>query len=142
MKQLFSIIVALAMAMSVHADDYTFLTFEKQNGSTESITAVGTVITFSDGLLQAVNGTESRNLSLEELVKMYFSNESSFLMGDVNDDGELSVADITLIVGYILGNIQIDGAGIQLIEERGDLDGNGELSVADVSILVGLILNS
>ncbi len=142
MRYIFALLMAFVIESSVYADDYTFLTFEKANGSKENITAVGTVITFKDGMLKAVNGTENHVISLEDLTKMYFSNNSSFMMGDVNNDGELSVTDVTLLVKYILGAMQTDEESIKLVEERGDLDSNGEITVADISLLVELILVS
>ena len=142
MRYILAILMAFVIESSVFADDYKFLTFEKASGSTENITAVGTVITFNDGMLKAVNGTENHVISLKDLTKMYFSNNSSFLMGDVNNDGEISVADVTLLVSYILGDLQTDEEGLKLVEERGDVDSSGQISIADVSILVEMILVS
>ncbi len=137
MKQLLAIILAIVIGIPAIADDYEYLTFEKTDGSTKKITSVGTVITFSDNTLDAVNGTESQTISLADLVKMYFSDGSSSLMGDVNDDGEISVADVMLIISYVLGDLSDSSV---FYEDRADLDGNGTISVADISNLVQIIL--
>lgn len=142
MRHLLAILITFAIGISSYADDYKYLTFVKANGLKENITAVGTVITFNDGILNAVNGSENLTMTLTDLTKMYFSQKASVLMGDVNDDGELSVIDVTLLVDYILGNIQTDEEKIALVEERGDLSLNGEISIEDISILVELILNN
>ena len=100
-----------------------------------SITAVGSVITFTDELLNVVNGSESYQLSLVDLSKMYFTAGGSFLMGDVNDDGIISVVDVMLLVDKILGKEQDD-----FLPERADIDADGLISITDVTALVSLIL--
>ena len=53
------------------------------------------------------------------------------LLGDVNGDGELSVADITALVALILDDDS---------NERSDINGDGETSVADVTRLVQMVV--
>ncbi len=108
MRQLLTTILALALFLPMYADDYEHLTFERSDGTKVSITAVGSVITFTDELLNVVNGSESYQLSLADLSKMYFTAGGSFLMGDVNDDGIISVVDVMLLVNNILGKEQDD----------------------------------
>ena len=57
-------------------------------------------------------------------------------MGDVDDDGDVSVADVVAMVNHILG----EGSG-KFIEDRADLNHDGEITVNDVSVLVGMILD-
>ena len=54
--------------------------------------------------------------------------------GDMNGDSERSVADVQLMVNYILEN---DG---DFETNVGDMNDTGDISVADVMILVGIIL--
>lgn len=135
MRQLLTTILALALFLPINADDYEHLTFERSDGTKVSITAVGTVITFTDDLLTAVNGSESYQLSLADLSKMYFTADGSFPIGDVNNDGIISVVDVMLIVNDILGQEQED-----YFPERADLDRDGLISITDVTALVSLIL--
>lgn len=135
MRQLLTTILALALFLPMYGDDYEHLTFERSDGTKVSITAVGTVITFTDDLLTAVNGSESYQLSLADLSKMYFTADSSFPIGDVNNDGIISVVDVMLIVNDILGQEQ-EG----YFPERADLDRDGLISITDVTALVSLIL--
>lgn len=135
MRQLLTTILALALFLPMYGDDYEHLTFERSDGTKVSITAVGTVITFTDDLLTAVNGSESYQLSLADLSKMFFTTGGSFLMGDVNNDGIISVVDVMLIVNDILGQEQDD-----YFPERADLDRDGLISITDVTALVSLIL--
>ena len=53
--------------------------------------------------------------------------------GDVNNDGEVSVADVTLLVNYILGLGDIDTS-------VADINEDNAISVSDVTLLVNIIL--
>ena len=56
-------------------------------------------------------------------------------MGDVNNDGDVSVEDVMAMVNHILG-----AGNDKFIEDRADLNDDGEITVNDVSVLVGMIL--
>ena len=61
--------------------------------------------------------------------------KEGFLMGDVNHDGEVSVADVNLLVRVILGqSVEV------FFEEEADMNGDGNVSVADVMSIVEIIL--
>ena len=53
--------------------------------------------------------------------------------GDVNGDGEVTVADANVIIGIILGSIDNIPAA--------DVNGDGEVTVADVNAVISLIIN-
>ena len=53
--------------------------------------------------------------------------------GDVNGDGEVTVADANTIIGIILGSIDNIPAA--------DVNGDGEITVADVNAVISLIIN-
>ena len=63
-------------------------------------------------------------------------NSTRILRGDINDDGDRSIADVTLMVNLIL--ISSDDFDISI----GDMDNDGEVTVADVMLLVKIILGS
>ena len=53
-------------------------------------------------------------------------------LGDVNYDGEITVADLNVLVDVIaVGNVNVDH----------DLNGDGEVNIADVNVLIDLILS-
>lgn len=53
--------------------------------------------------------------------------------GDVNGDGEVTIADVNTVIDMILsGEISIDG----------DVNGDGEVTIADVNAVIDIILNS
>ena len=64
----------------------------------------------------------------------YFTYKASFMLGDVNGDNKVDVADITALTNHLLG---IEGAYNSI---AADVDGNGEVTSADVPVLVNKIL--
>ena len=54
-------------------------------------------------------------------------------LGDVNGDGEVTIADVTTLVNVILGKLTTS--------EAADVNRDGYVTIADVTILVNLILN-
>ena len=59
------------------------------------------------------------------------------IKGDVNNDGEISVADVTALVNLILDEEQPTGDMLF----RADVNDDNEVGVADVTMLVNIILN-
>ena len=58
------------------------------------------------------------------------------IVGDVNGDGIVSIADVTELVDYLL-----EAGDDDVYLEAADLDGNGKVTIADVTTLVDMILN-
>lgn len=59
------------------------------------------------------------------------------LMGDVNQDGRISVVDVMILVNSITGN---DSEAAPFEITLGDINNDGQLSVVDVMMLVELIM--
>ena len=55
------------------------------------------------------------------------------LVGDVNGDGEVNIADVNAIIDVILNDID-NGAA--------DVNRDGEVNIADVNAVIDIILNS
>ncbi len=62
--------------------------------------------------------------------------EPDFIRGDVNNDGEVNIADVSSLVDVLLGG-QADAATMQ----RADVNANGEVNIADVSSLIDILLS-
>lgn len=60
---------------------------------------------------------------------------TSVLRGDVNLDGEVSVADVNAIVDVILG-----GEAGEDMQQRADVNGDSEVGVADINSVIDIIL--
>ena len=65
------------------------------------------------------------------------TSQYALLPGDVNDDGEVGIGDVTALIDLMLGN-QADADTWR----RADVDGDGEVSIGDVTALIDLILRS
>ena len=62
--------------------------------------------------------------------------EPAFLPGDVNDDGNVSIADISLLIDYLLGS------EVDINFNAADMDQNQSISIADISMLIDLMLGA
>ena len=69
--------------------------------------------------------------------EMSFTTESNIL-GDVNRDGLISIADVTALVNIILG--KDNSEPYQYGHDAADVNGDGNISIADVTALVNIIL--
>lgn len=57
----------------------------------------------------------------------------AYLLGDLNDDGVCSIADVSTLLGLLTGGGTVAGA------PRADVNGDGNLSIADVSKLLQIV---
>ena len=82
------------------------------------------------------DGTESPWSNVETVT--LFANGHGYALGDVNHDGDLDVSDVTMIIGYILG----EDNGCCDICANVDQDDNATIDVGDVTTLINLILTN
>ena len=61
----------------------------------------------------------------------FFALPMNTMTGDVNDDGEVNIADINAVIGAILGNN---------MSNKYDINGDGEVNIADINALINIIL--
>lgn len=84
---------------------------------------------------------------VDEPVNMYYLSEKDYndhnkqpepepFLGDANDDGTISVADLSLIASYILGS------DVEMNKVNADVNGDGDISVADLSAIASMILSN
>ncbi len=66
----------------------------------------------------------------------YFTAKPAFLLGDVNGDGQITIADVTALVNIILGK---DTTG-QYNHAAADVNQDNQITIADVTALVNIIL--
>jgi surface protein len=65
----------------------------------------------------------------------YFTEKNAFILGDVNGDGTVNIADVTALITKVLkGNTNASDC------PAGDLNGDGTLSIADVTSLITMVL--
>ena len=58
------------------------------------------------------------------------------MRGDVNDDGKVSIADVTSLINYLLSG---DASLVNL--KAADVDGSGNVSITDVTTLINYLLS-
>ena len=85
-------------------------------------------MTVNTSAIAVANPFDSFKVSFTE------SNFDSVWRGDVDNDGKITIADVTELIDIILGNSQ---AG-----EAADVDADGHVSIADVTTLIDIILNN
>jgi hypothetical protein len=61
---------------------------------------------------------------------------SSFIRGDVNGDGHVTIGDVSALIDYLLSN---DASGINL--DGADVNGDGHVTIGDVSALIDMLLS-
>jgi hypothetical protein len=57
------------------------------------------------------------------------------LVGDVNGDGDMSIADVTALIDYLLGGTT------SIVREVADVNHDDEITIADVTALIDLLLS-
>ena len=75
-------------------------------------------------------------------VEVPFDNEecqvtlpSEGIKGDVNDDGYVTIADVTVLIDHLLGS-----SVLHFNSDNADVNGNGEITIADVTALIDMLL--
>lgn len=96
MKKMFLMGVLMSFASSTKAADFSYMVFTLNDGSTQSIGALGLSLSFSDGRLTAINGADTLVIPLENLKKMEFSNDGTAGIGTI-DSARLTIGDDALI---------------------------------------------
>ncbi|MBR5673825.1 MAG: dockerin type I repeat-containing protein [Muribaculaceae bacterium] len=61
----------------------------------------------------------------------------TILLGDVNDDGVVNIADVTNLIDYLLSQ---DATGLNL--DAADTTSDGAVNIADVTALIDQLLNN
>ena len=89
----------------------------------------------SSALGLAINKTGY--LNLQDLFDVSLEPVQSYLIGDVNDDGRVSIDDVTVLIYYLLSE---DASGINLA--AADVNADGRCSIDDVTTLITILLTN
>lgn len=96
-----------------------------------TIPGMATELFPSYGIGEQLTSQEKLVLPQEPTIQYGKTNK---LIGDVNGDKLVGVADVTDLIDYLLGN-----PSENFVEENADVDRDGNISVADVSELIDMI---
>ena len=70
-----------------------------------------------------------------ELDPHHFTVNITFILGDVNDDGAVDIADVPVLIDYLLGSTPSP-----IRHAAADVDNDGVVNVADIAALIDLVL--
>ena len=126
------------VAICASAETYNYLKFTKTNGSTVTCSVEGLKVTYDATNVTVTNAEGTTTIALAEVQDMYFSNEAgvSVILGDVNMDGDVNIADVTALIDYLLSG---NASAIDLT--AADVNGDQEVNIADVTVLIDRLLN-
>ena len=120
MKKLKTILLTAMLVISfatIKAEDYKFFTIEKTDGTSQTMTAVGLTIIYTDGYLVAQNGNETTKILLSDLKRMYFTNEAAAI-SDITDE-KASNNETYDIQGRRITDKPLMNRGIYIIKKDG-----------------------
>ncbi len=86
-----------------------------------------------------INQTGSDNFFMKVgggMIHVYDPNADN-LLGDVNGDRAVSIADVTMTVAYVCGNKQ-NG----FIKSNADVNGDNDINISDVMAIVGIVIGN
>ena len=118
-----AVVLAMAVPTAALADDgYDYLVFSLQDGTSQSVTAVGTSITFSGTNAVVSNGSTKFTLSLADLTSMFFSSDASTTgISTIDADGtSADNGEATEI--YTLNGVRVDDMskrGVYIVKKNG-----------------------
>ncbi|MBR1803617.1 MAG: dockerin type I repeat-containing protein [Muribaculaceae bacterium] len=138
-KYIFLLLSALTL-LSAKAESYTYLNFVNSDATITQVGADGLKIIFSDGNAVVTVGEQVTTLALSDLDYMEFTNTKDYgpisgIMGDVDGDEKVDVADVNAVINIILKTkAASDYPG------QADVDNDGKVDVSDVNAIINIIL--
>ena len=108
--------------------DNTYTTQKSNNNHSYKFTGSGQSYTFTFNL-------NNLTFSIQEYQEPLFPDPFSFIVGDVNRDNEINIADITEIINILLG-----GFANYDMRRLADVDFDNEVSISDVTVLIDHLL--
>ena len=81
------------------------------------------------------SGSTSLYQAADQWMNFFFQNVDDYILGDVNDDGVVNIADVTALINALLNDFD----GINL--KGADVNEDGSINIADVTTLINMLLN-
>ena len=137
-KAILTILISVGV-LAATATIYPYLNVTMNSGSVTSYPTTDLTLKFENNKLVASNaGIQAGTNNLPDILNMVFglgSEGQQSVAGDVNGDGEVTSADITVLYNYLLNG---DESGIV----NGDQDGDGTITSADITSVYNILLGN
>ncbi len=140
MKKLVLLFAAAVVTMlSMSADTYNYLNFVNSSNQITQFSTTGLRMTFNGGKATVTADGQTQTINLSTMAYMEFTNiqagGTTYLLGDINGDGNVDVSDINAIINIMLGKAQAsDFVGIA------DVTGDNSIDVSDVNAVINIML--
>lgn len=140
MKKLFILFAAAFLTvLGMNADTYNYLNFVNSSNQITQFSTTGLRMTFNGGKATVTADGQTQTINLSTMAYMEFTNTqasgTTYLLGDVNGDGNVDVSDINAIINIMLGKNQAsDYVGIA------DVTGDNSIDVSDVNLIINIML--
>ena len=102
---------------------------------TGSFTSAMTGLTANTTYYVRAYATNSAGTAYGEAVS--FTTLPDGILGDVDGDEALSINDVSVLVGHLMGTVQLTGQALL----NADVDGDNEITINDVSLLLSMVMN-
>lgn len=89
-----------------------------------------------DGLLSSTHDWRGGTIGSGVLFHKDIIIHVGYKLGDVNADGQVTIADVTALLNYLSSHEGLD----QYQMEAADVNRNGEVTISDVTVLVNMLL--
>ena len=88
-------------------------------------------------LITPDNASAKLYKAADQWMNFFFEPQEDFIVGDVNGDGKVSIADVTALINYLLSG---DDTSVNV--NAADANQDGGVSIGDVTALINMLLNS
>lgn len=110
------------------------LMWSSSDTSVAQVSEYGNVTAISEGsAIISCSTTDGSELSATCSITVI----RNVLSGDVNGNGKVNIADVTVLQNYILGKDPKN-----FVKEAADVNGNGKINIADVTSIIKMILSN
>ena len=82
------------------------------------------------------DGSTDLYKAADQWLNFFFPADDDFILGDVNGDGFVTIADVTTLISAVLS-----GNYSNIDQRAADVNGDGYINIADVTILIGMVLS-
>lgn len=126
MKRILLIIAVLLATLSVQARVYPYLSFQKSDGTVWSVGVESLQMTFENGILHVTQGSETYDLEVKDLNRMFFSETSVTGMEKLTTSADDGPVEVYTVSGLHVGRYadmqhfrQSSAKGVYVVKENG-----------------------